>query len=218
MPSGLLAIHNDPIEHAKMGVCERCSENMLKDLLTIIEEEIPIRQTTTSFRMDWNLSERGKPDFGGIYAFWWRHSAEHFVDSIQNPKLHFHGPGGNPLSYKIDRAGLTLADNGRLPLYVGKAYSSIAKRIGQHMTLGTPRSVPQDQCYGVAGRRTTSCQVRDRLDRLYPYVEDMRAIAIANLSISYVRLDEEGDFVSRFFLEDLAIGKLRPLFNLDSER
>ncbi len=65
---------------------------------------------------------------------------------------------------------------------------------------------------------TTSCQVRDRLDRLFPLYKDTRTIAHDNLALSYVQLDGPGAFVERFFLEDLAVGELRPIINLDSER
>lgn len=41
---------------------------------------------------------------------------------------------------------------------------------------------------------------------------------IENLALSYVRLDGNQNFYERFFLEDLAIGRLRPVFNVDSER
>jgi hypothetical protein len=65
---------------------------------------------------------------------------------------------------------------------------------------------------------TTSCQVRDRLDRLFPHYHDTRPLALENLALSYLRLDGPGAFVERFFLEDLAVGMLRPIFNVDSER
>lgn len=191
---------------------------MLLDLLSIIEEGIPARRTPKKTCLDWGLAYRGKPDFGGVYVFWWRHSVEHFLDAIQNPELHFSGPGEIQLTHRISSSNLVVADNGRLPLYVGKSASNIAKRVGLHLTLGTARSVSEEAAYGLADRRRTSCQIRDRLDRLFPSENDMRDIAIENLSLSYLRLDGEGKFVDRFYLEDLAIGELRPLFNLDSER
>jgi hypothetical protein len=65
---------------------------------------------------------------------------------------------------------------------------------------------------------TTSCQVRDRLDRLFPNVDDTRRIALNKLALSYVKVEGTNSFVERFFLEDLAVGMLRPIFNVDSER
>jgi hypothetical protein len=65
---------------------------------------------------------------------------------------------------------------------------------------------------------TTSCQVRDRLDRLFPDLPDTRSLALDNLALSYARIEGTGAFVERFFLEDLAVGMFRPIFNVDSER
>jgi hypothetical protein len=42
-----------------------------------------------------------------------------------------------------------------------------------------------------------------------------RNLILENLALSFVRVDE---WVMRFFLEDLAIGLFRPLFNIHFER
>jgi len=99
-------------------------------------------------------------------------------------------------------------------VYVGKA-SDLAKRIGLHLKLKTSRTVAPGAVNGVCERMTTSCQVRDRLDRLFPNLPDTRSLALDNLALSYARIEA---FVERFFLEDLAVGMLRPIFNVDSER
>jgi len=103
-------------------------------------------------------------------------------------------------------------------LYVGRNATDIAKRIGLHLKLGTDRTVSADAVNGIAKRMTTSCQVRDRIDRLFPNLKDTRPVALNNLSFSYTRIHGEENFVERFYLEDLAIGILRPIFNVDSER
>lgn len=113
---------------------------------------------------------------------------------------------------------MRLAENGLLPLYVGKNASNIAKRVGLHLKLKTPRTVEGKEVNAVCKRMTTSCQVRDRLDRLFPNLLDTHPLALANLALSYVKLQGEGAFVERFFLEDLAVGLLMPIFNVDSER
>ncbi len=184
------------------------------ELLEIKEEEIPHRGSA----LDWHSSVCGRPSFGGVYAFWLKCSVEEFLSSIQNPDLHFHGPGGNELTLRIDESCLHIAKNGWLPLYVGKAATDIAKRIGLHLKLGTDRTVEANAVYGIAKRLTTSCQVRDRIDRLFPNFEDTRPVALNNLSLSYTRIHGGDNFVERFYLEDLAIGMLRPIFNVDSER
>ncbi len=186
----------------------------ISDLLTIKESPLPHRDTA----LDWGKSTSGRPSFGGIYVFWWRSTAEQFFQSLENRSLHFHGPSGVALEWNIRLDSLRVADNGLLPLYVGKNASDIAKRVGLHLKLKTPRTVPGKAVNGVCERMTTSCQVRDRLDRLFPSLQDTRQLVLETLALSYAQLQGTGAFVDRFFLEDLAVGQLRPIFNVDSER
>ena len=186
----------------------------ISDLLTIKESPLPHRGTA----LDWGRGNFGRPSFGGIYVFWWRSAAEQFFQSLQNRSLHFCGPNGVALEWNIRIDSLHVAENGLLPLYVGKNASDIAKRVGLHLKLKTPRTVPGNAVNGVCERMTTSCQVRDRLDRLFPNLPDTRQLVLENLALSYVKLQGNGAFVERFFLEDLAVGLLRPIFNVDSER
>ena len=186
----------------------------ISDLLTIRESPLPHRGTA----LDWGRATSGRPSFGGVYVFWWRSAAEEFFESLQNRFLHFHGPNGVALGWDVRCDSLHVAENGLLPLYVGKNASDIAKRVGLHLKLKTPRTVPGNAVTGVCKRMTTSCQVRDRLDRLFPDLQDTRPLALDNLALSYVKLQGDGAFVDRFFLEDLAVGILRPIFNVDSER
>ena len=186
----------------------------ISDLMTIKESPLPHKGTA----LDWRRATHGRPSFGGVYVFWWRGEVEQFYQSLQNCFLHFHGPKGIPLKWGIRRDSLHVAENGLLPLYVGKNASDIAKRVGLHLKLKTPRTVQGKEVNGVCKRMTTSCQVRDRLDRLFPNLQDTRPLALDNLALSYVRLQGDGAFVERFFLEDLAVGLLMPIFNVDSER
>lgn len=185
----------------------------ISDLLIIKELQLPHK----SIALDWCHAASGRPSFGGVYAFWWRRGAQNFYDLLQNKSLHFPGPHGISLELKITLDSLEVAQNGLLPLYVGKA-TDIAKRVGLHVKLKTRRTVEADAVNGICKRMTTSCQVRDRLDRLFPNYPDTRTLALDNLALSYVRLDGPGSFVERFFFEDLAVGILRPIFNVDSER
>lgn len=185
----------------------------ISELLTIRESPLPHRRTA----LDWSQSAYGRPSFGGVYVFWWRGNAQQFLDSIENRVLHFCGPNGVPLQWEITHHFLRDAENGLLPLYVGKAASDLAGRVGLHLKLKTPRTIPE-AVSGVCARMTTSCQVRDRLDRLFPNEADTRPRALNNLALSYVKIEGADAFVERFFLEDLAVGMLRPIFNVDSER
>jgi hypothetical protein len=186
----------------------------ISDLLKIREFPLPHRGTA----LDWARSSSGRPSFGGVYTFWWNGDAEQFFQSMQNRFLHFLGPNGVPLRWEITRDSLRAAENGLLPLYVGKCASDIAKRVGLHLKLKTPRTVPGAAVAGVSKRKTTTCQVRDRLDRLFPNLPDTRSLALEKLALSYVELQGPDAFVERFFLEDKAVGAFRPIFNVDSER
>jgi hypothetical protein len=187
---------------------------LLRQLLRIREHTIPNRGD----RLDWTGATSGKPEFAGVYAFWWRASPNAFLHAMGNRTLHFHGPGGAQLSWTLTLADLKVATNGLIPLYVGKNSSDIAWRIGLHLKLKTPRTVAAGAVGGICRRMTTSCQVRDRLDRLFPQHQDTRTVTLQNLALSYVRIDGQQGFIRRFFLEDLAIGALKPAFNVDPER
>lgn len=187
---------------------------LLRELARIREHTIPNRRN----RLDWSRATSGRPEFGGVYAFWWSGSPRSFLRAMGNRTLHFHGPGGAQLSWTLTLRDLKVGSNGLIPLYVGKNSSDIAWRIGLHLKLKTPRTIAAGAVGRVCRRMTTSCQVRDRLDRLFPQFPDTRPLTLQNLALSYVRLDGKRGFIRRFFLEDLAIGLLRPVFNVDSER
>ena len=168
--------------------------------------------------LDWRKSSSGRPTFGGIYVFWWNGSARDFYRRIENRVLCFRGSQSN-LRWKLRPRDLVVAPNGGLPLYVGKTSRDIAGRVGLHLKLKTERMVLLRDV-GKPGRKmTTSCQVRDRLDRLFPRCQNTAVLALDCLMLSYLRLDESPHAaVERFFLEDYAIGVLHPVFNVDVER
>jgi hypothetical protein len=184
-------------------------------------DSIPVQRRASGepHQLAWPTDSR--PDFGGVYAFWWKRGRDHLLATIQNLTIAFHGPGG--LNGKEILLQLTPSHfeevNGRVPLYIGKTHegetSCIAKRVGLHLMLQTKRAVPLHSGKTRAHRKTTSCQVRDRLDRLLDREPDPRNLILENLALSFVRVD---DWVTRFFLEDLAIGLYQPLFNIDCER
>jgi hypothetical protein len=184
--------------------------------------EIPVRWQGMPGQSDGVCNWGGlddPPRHGGVYAIWWNASdSEAFVKKSVGKTLHFSGPQGHgEIPLKITRQHFTRQTNGMIPLYVGKSFGSISKRIGQHLCLGSARMVEQSACGRVTPRKRTTCQVRDRLDRLYPELDDTRSL-IASLRISWVELCGVSHFADRFYLEDLAVGLWRPLFNLDTER
>lgn len=184
-------------------------------LMSIKEHKLPHR----GYALDWSKAKSGRPGFGGVYVFWWRGGPRRFYRMLQNHTLHFSGPGRKPLQWRVTPACLKAAENGELPLYVGRNSGDIASRVGLHLKLGTSRTVLASAANRPSQRMTSSCQVRDRLDRLFPEVDDTRELALGNLMLSYARLDAKpGSFAERFFLEHEAIAAFRPIFNIDSER
>jgi hypothetical protein len=184
-----------------------------EELLPIKEKYLPVKGD----RLDWRRATHGRPGFGGVYVVWWRGTGQEFYRLLHEHELRFAGPNGSLIVYLVRKRDLPTASNGYLPLYVGKNAADMAKRIGLHLKLKTARTVTMTGEQTMPARLTTSCQVRDRLDRLFPDMSDTRSL-VSNLALSYVKLDGPGHLAERFFLEDFAIGRLRSLFNVDSER
>jgi hypothetical protein len=65
---------------------------------------------------------------------------------------------------------------------------------------------------------TTSCQLRAGIEHLFPSAKDTRTIVLQNVGLSYVILGGDDNAANRFYLEDLAIGLMRPPLNVDIER
>lgn len=191
------------------------TELVLDGLLEVKERCLPHR----SHSLDWSRATSGRPDFGGVYVFWWRGGPRRFYRMLEQRALHYAGPKGEHLTLKVRPARLLVADNGELPLYVGKNAAGIASRVGKHLKLKTRRTVQSDAVNQPSHRMTTSCQVRDRLDRLFPSIADTRELVLDNVMLSYVRADRGPEsFAERFFIEHAAIAAFRPIFNIDSER
>lgn len=158
----------------------------------------------------------------GIYAFWWVDAPEKLQTA--NRKIAYKGPGYKKevgkdsknivdIEWKFDHPeGLK-----GIPLYVGKS-TNLPKRISQHLLL-TRKERLHDKRILKAKPHTTSCQVRVGLEHLFTNDwPDFRQLIEDNLHFSFVVMDGDGLMSERFFMEDFAIGFLRPWFNIDSER
>ena len=119
---------------------------------------------------------------------------------------------------QIDDEWLGLSTELPIPMYVGKTASGLGKRIGQHLRLAKPRILQPDGGPEKTPRPTTSCQLRAGIEDLFPSETDTRAIVLDNVGISFVELDGDDHAANRFYLEDLAIGLMRPPLNVDIER
>lgn len=175
-------------------------------------------QTIRSIVTENNASLRPNqlPRNGGVYVFWWTGSQTHL--SQCNRDLVLHGPGGRDVHLMIDDDWLGLATALPIPLYVGKNADSIASRVGKHLRLQDIRMLPLGGDGRKANRPTTSCQLRGGVEHLFPDVQDTRTLILDNIGLSYIELDGDAHAANRFYLEDLAIGLMRPPLNVDIER
>jgi hypothetical protein len=153
-------------------------------LRTIRFDPIPVKELAEGkYRLDWPKGE--KPEFAGIHAFWWGQGRHHLWRTIQNRTLEFHGVGGE--NGKLELLALTKDHftefDGRVPLYIGKS-ASIAPRVGQHLLPHTERTVDLYQGAVKSKRKTSACQVRDRMDRLLHLEADTRKLILENLALS----------------------------------
>jgi len=119
---------------------------------------------------------------------------------------------------KIDNEWLGLDTDLPVPLYVGKSANSMAKRIGQHLRLSERRMLPFGGGAAKHRRPTTSCQLRAGVEHFFPQERHTRTLILENIGISYVILHGDDHAANRFYLEDLAVGLMRPPFNVDIER
>ncbi len=65
---------------------------------------------------------------------------------------------------------------------------------------------------------TTSCQLRAGIEHLFTSHTNTRALILENVGLSYVVLNGDDHAANRFYLEDMAIGLMRPALNVDIER
>jgi len=164
------------------------------------------------------LAPRSLPTTGGVYAFWWTGRDSLLRSSSCNRSLELTGPGKRPVMLEIDDEWLGIEPGLPIPLYVGKTATGMNKRIGQHLRLKARRMLPILSGAKKPRLPTTSCQLRGGIERLFPREEDSRSMMLDNVGLSYVILDGDEHAANRFYLEDLAIGLMRPPLNVDIER
>lgn len=159
------------------------------------------------------------PSHGGVYAFWWTGNIKLLKSRDCNRDLSLVGPGGGQIILKIDDDWLGIPAKLPIPLYVGKTASGFKKRVGQHLKLGNEGRILKHA--GGAKKRkppTTSCQLRAGIEHLFPKQKDPRTLLLDNVGLSYVILDGDNHAANRFYLEDMAIGLMRPVLNIDVEK
>ncbi len=158
------------------------------------------------------------PTGGGVYAFWWTGEKRLLRSRTCNRELVLVGAGGREVLCKLDDKWLGLSTQLPLPLYVGKTVSGISRRVGQHLMLGSKRILERNNGSRKAKSPTTSCQLRAGIEHLFSKKEDTRTLVLDHIGLSYAILEGDEHAANRFYLEDLAIGLMRPPFNIDIER
>ena len=158
------------------------------------------------------------PDCSAIYTFWWTGGSKLLRPKHCRRDMILKGPGSKDVLLHINDDWLGLRTNLPIPLYVGKTAAGLRNRINQHLLLARQRVLPQGRGAAKAKAPTTSCQLRAGIDHLFPDKRDTREIVLQNVGLSYVELDGEKHAANRFYLEDMAIGRMRPPLNVDIER
>ena len=147
----------------------------------------------------------------GLYAFWLLNN-DSIVEKL-NRSLEIKGPGNIPETFTWDWN----VNKKNILVYVGKT-TTFKSRLAQHLKLKTfSWEVPEKKTSPY--KPTTSCQLRTGIEHLLikntqPTNRGLDFIR-DRIRVSYIPLDGLGN---RFFAEDLAIGKGKPWFNVDSER
>lgn len=139
-------------------------------------------------------------------------------DEACNRHIELTGPDGRPVTIHVDDEWLGLSADLPLPLYVGKTADSLAKRVGQHLRLSEARTTPRFEGVKKQPRPTTSCQLRAGVEHLFPQMESTREFVLENIGLSFVVLGGDDHAANRFYLEDYAVGLMRPALNIDIER
>jgi hypothetical protein len=158
------------------------------------------------------------PHKGGVYCFWWTADQNLLATPGCQQTVELRGPGGRSVVVCFDEEWLGISAGAPVPLYVGKCAADIAKRVGQHLMLQRDRVVPIFKGDRKQPRPTTSCQLRAGVDQLFPGRSSTRDLVLENIGLSFVVLNDNDHSVNRFYLEDLAIGMMRPPLNIDVER
>lgn len=143
-----------------------------------------------------------------IYAFWLRNT-DNGAESLHRI-LRINGPNKKPeeLTWNWN------LQNDNILLYVGKT-TNFKNRLKKHLLLGT--SHWEHKRYDYLNKKTTACQLRAGVEHLLKHSKHRSNIdfMLDNIYVNAIKLD---GLANRFFAEDLAIGKGKPWFNVDSER
>lgn len=196
----------------------------ITDILKIIRKKD--RTPHCRYPSGWKIKNSKDPSLptginqGGVYVFWWlNNSTDSFEPfrgqmcsrkyKLQGKKITGHKGLDNYHQIEIEISDSWLESyKGHIPIYVGKSADCMLKRIVLHLQIN------QTKYRG----KSTSDQLRRGVERLFLPHPNTTDLIINHVGYSFINLHGEEDVVNRFYLEDFAIGKLKPLFNIDIER
>lgn len=143
-----------------------------------------------------------------IYAFWLINTNNQ-AESLHR-KVKITGSNGSSEKIPFDWN----LNNDFILLYVGKT-TNFKNRLKKHLLLGTNTWEHKENDY--LNKKTTACQLRAVVEHLIKNssIDNGIDFMFSNVRVSVIELD---GLIERFFAEDLAIGKGKPWFNVDSER
>lgn len=157
---------------------------------------------------------------GGIYVFWWLNNGSESLNPLFAPnctrKYMLKGKRviGTTMAEDYHSIEVEITDawlrqyKGNIPLYVGKSADSILKRMLLHLQINKVKYEG----------KSTADQLRRGIERLFKDHPNTASLIVKHVGFSYINLHGQDDVINRFYLEDYAIGKLMPLFNIDIER
>ncbi len=186
--------------------------NILKTPLILSINEICEKLKNNNFR----LSKNCIPSKGGVYIFWWTGDKNYFKKKI-NRELILKGPSKRKVNAEISNNWLEQFEN-HICLYVGKTHSNLKWRISNHLRLNSKRDYANSNQIFNEKLKSTLGQLKRGLEELFLNESDIRDLLLKNVGISYYSLDGDIHSVTRFYLEDKAIGEFYPIINLDIER
>lgn len=199
------------------------SKQSIYPITTILDPALnKANQAYQKYPSGWKMKKKSSPNIpnglnrGGIYVFWWIKRDSNSLIQLKNQlpvQYNLKGKkikgvnGHHQVTIDITAQWLDLYSND-IPLYVGKNDDCIFDRIGLHL------QIHKDKYYG----NTSSDQLRRGIERIFHNSTNTSNIIVNHIGFSYWNLHGSNEAVNRFYLEDYAIGKLKPLFNVDIER
>lgn len=178
----------------------------LVELLSGEPERLPLKVFGNG---NMQLERRRLPKGGGVYSLLWVGDKGLWRRRQAKRTVTLSGPSQKPIHVAYTEDWLRLTGDAPIPLYVGKT-THFPNRLSQHVCAKT-RRVPEGRSFD---------QVRRNLEEIFPEkVEpDGRRLLRDHVGYRFVALDGDKNVVNRFYLENLAIATLLPLFNVDTER